>query len=164
MITGNLKAAFDLLPAPGTLMAVMNDMPAFVIKMDREMALDAPAIRGGSITAALQPQLGLYAAGAVLRMAVEVTLSNMVGYTFDAFANPAAADDAPLLAAWTSAPTYAVAFHTAAGDTVAVKAMRLRPATQREIAGLLDQARQHNATCAHLDFVQAKSEMMRDTQ
>jgi len=30
-----LKTAFDLLPAPGTMMAVMNDMPAFVIKMDR---------------------------------------------------------------------------------------------------------------------------------
>lgn len=42
--------------------------------------------------------------------------------------------------------------------------MRLRPATQREIADLLDKARQHNAACIHLDFVQAKSEMMRDTQ
>ena len=65
MITGTLKTAFDMLPAPGALMTVMNDMPAFVVKMDRAMALDAPALRGGSITAALQPQLGLYPTGAM---------------------------------------------------------------------------------------------------
>ena len=116
MLTANLKAASDLLAVPGTLMAVVNDMPAFVIKMDGAMALDAPAIRGGSITAALQPQLGLYATGAVLRMAVEVTLSNMARYSFDGFANPASADDADLLAAWTSAPSYVVAFFTVAYD------------------------------------------------
>lgn len=80
MITGNLKDAFNLLPVPGTLMAVLNEMPAFVIKMDGAMTLDAPVIRSGSITAALQPQLGLYTTGAVLRMAVEVTLSNMIRY------------------------------------------------------------------------------------
>jgi hypothetical protein len=57
-----------------------------------------------------------------------------------------------------------VALFNVAGETVAAKAMRLRPATQREIADLLDKARQHNAACIHLDFVQAKSEMMRDTQ
>ena len=164
MITGNLKAAFDMLPVPGTLMAVMNDLPAFMIKMDRTMMLDAPAIRGGSITSALQPQLGLYATGAVLRMAVEVTLSNMIRYSFEAFANPASADDAALLGAWTSAPSYVVAFFTVAGETVAAKAMRLRPATHREIADLLDKARRHNAACAHLDFVKAKNEMLRDTQ
>lgn len=163
MLTGNLKAAFDLLSVPGALMAVMNDMPAFVIKMDRAMTLDAPALRSDSITAALEPQLGLYPTGAILRMAVEVTLSNKVQYSFEAFANPAAEDDAPLLAAWTSAPMYATAFCTAAGEPVAVKAMRLRPATQREIAGLLERAQQHNATCTRLDFATSRQRMMADT-
>lgn len=163
MITGTLKTAFDMLPAPGALMTVMNDMPAFVVKMDRAMALDAPALRGGSITAALQPQLGLYPTGAILRMAIEVTLTNMVGYSFEAFANPASEDDAPLLTAWMSAQMYAVAFYTAAGEPVAVKALRLRPATQREISGLLEQARRHNATCTRLDFAASRQQMMADT-
>lgn len=168
MLEGTLKEAFDQIVAPGTVMAAMGHaetgetFPAFVVKMDRGMLADAPDLRY-DITAVLRPQLGIYPAGAVLRFAVGVTLTSGVGYTFDSFSNPSSEADRDLLTAWTIADRYVIAFYDAAGKEVASKMVRLRPATRREIAGLISRGRTHNTECARFDYAAALEQFRTDT-
>lgn len=170
------QAAFAALSAPGAMAVVAKSLdgvvrPTIAIKMDRQMEGDAPSLRKGTFICTLTPQLGRFDTGAVLcfhvRVVVDDTSTNtapLPEYGFEVFANVAADGDADFLNAWQTAPQYAIVFCNQAGETVVAKAVRLRPITHREVAGLVVLARQHNATCARLDFSKAKQEMQEMTK
>jgi len=137
----------------------VNDKTAIVVKLDRQ------TIEGfrGAIPIGYRPECGFYDTGAVVRLVLAIYDDPNNPFGMDTFLNPGAPDDARLLDQLARQDALEIHFFDdGRADYIFSKRIAHRERSRRELKTMTAQAIAHNGKCQHLDFANAKAQMMRD--
>lgn len=159
-----MKRAFKLpailadLPAPQCVTMEINYLASIVIKLDRATIDGFPY----AMPIAYRAECGHFETGAVIRLVFEFHDRPQDPYHADTFLNPGAAADLALLRKLQGQDVLDFHFFDESNSLAKSKRINHREQSRRELGAMIDQALEHNAGLARLDFPAAKAAMLRD--
>jgi hypothetical protein len=153
--------AFEILAMPGPQCAIMmvDDVAAFVVKLDRETIDEFR----GKMSIAAHTELGQYPQGAVIRLVAQLFHDASHGpFEMDMFLNPANRNVLRVLRRLCGQDVLNFHFFDMAIDYVLSKGIPYQQGQRDELDYALSLSLRHNRTVRCIDFAAVKAAMMRD--
>lgn len=145
-------------PGPQCVAMLVNGLASIVIKLDRHTIADLR----GPVPIAFRPELGLFQAGAVVRLAVAFHDRPGSPLEMDTFLNPAAPEGLAILRCLSTQDILDFHLFDMGMEYQLSKRIPLRQVSRSEVASMIDDAHMHNAHLDEIDFPTAKAAMMKE--